>query len=77
MKTLSESLNFSQNREVHRAVKIRKFWDTDFHETILCYCAENDIDVHAFDDNDIASSVYILQDYAKGEPYAEHFYFWI
>lgn len=78
MKTLSESLSFSDKREVARAIKIERHRDVNLRETLLAYCSDNDINVNDFEDSDFISAALIMEDiYKADEPYTDHFYFWI
>lgn len=81
MKTLCEQLNFSDCMDVDRAVKIDSRRDVNYYETLMLYCANNNIDMHNFDDSDIDNAVIYIEDYAAAQRRRydsdRTFYFWV
>jgi len=77
MTKLREKLKFSDTKVVEHAVKIRKWHDTNFFDTLCLYCADNGINLNNVDDNDFNMSVEMLSKYGQFDKSTGHFYFWI
>jgi len=77
MKTLTESLNFSQSKDNDNAVFIRKHHDVNYYETLCLYCANNNVNTDLFTDNDFSSASDVIEDHQIQDDYSEGFYFWI
>ena len=77
MMSLSKSLNFSQYQENQNAIKMPKWRDINFYETLTLYCADNDIDMRQFEESDIDSAVEIMSQHGTNDAENGHYYFWI
>lgn len=77
MRTLSESLNFSPFKRDKSAVKIHKWGSVNHYETLTLYCANNAIDMRQFDDADIDSAVFIMENHGINDASTDYYYFWV
>ena len=64
MKTLSERLNMSTTDSNPTAITFDPRKDINYGETIMLYCANNDIDISNIDETDYDSATMILSDFA-------------
>lgn len=76
-KTLAERLNFSLKKENDSCVKVNKWRDVNYHETLSLYCADNDIDLSLYTDNDFDGAVETLKSFGKDDKEYDCYYFWI
>jgi hypothetical protein len=75
--TFSERLNFSSKKEHKSAVKINKWHDVNFYETLCLYCADNEINLMMYSANDFDGAVKTLETYGQADKSEDFYYFWI
>jgi len=73
----AERLNFSSKKEHESAVKINKWHDVNFYETLSLYCADNEINLMIYTENDFDGAVRTLETYGQDDKSVDHYYFWI
>jgi hypothetical protein len=77
MKTLSKRLNFSLKKDHASAIRVDKWTDVAYYETLCKYCADNDINVAVYSDRDFNGAVEALKTYGQHDKSVDHYYFWI
>lgn len=77
MKTLTEKLNLSATCDNDSAVKINKWSNVNYDETLSLYCAENDVNFDDISDDDWFAALYTLADHGQADKTTDSYYFWI
>jgi hypothetical protein len=77
METLAERLNFSLKNEHELAVKIDKWRDISYYDTLCKYCADNDINIMMYSATDFDNAVETLRTYGQDDKSFDLYYFWI
>lgn len=76
-RTLAERLNFSSKKEHESAVKINKWHDVNFYETLSLYCADNEMNFMEYTENEFDVAVRKLETYGQDNKSEDFYYFWI
>jgi len=77
MKTLSEKLNFSSTKDNDSAIEISKWSNVNHYDTLCMYCADNNIDLDSFNDEDFEGCSDIMADYGQADKSTDSYFFWI
>ena len=75
MKNFVQRLNFS-NAPRSNAIKIMKWHNINYFETLCLYCSEQDINTDMITAADFMSAVQIMSEYGQCD-YSDSYYFWI
>lgn len=70
-------LKFSDKEENQRAIKIRKWHNVAYYDTLCRYCADNDIDVNQISDEEFMSASEVMARHGQKNKKVDHYYFWI
>jgi len=76
MATLAERLNFSDT-EVSGSVKVKKWHDVNFYETLCLYCSDNEVDLSSVSDDDFDGAVMTMEDHGQADKENDAYFFWI
>ena len=74
--TLVEKLNFSATKDNETAIKIGKYHSVNMGETLMQYCADNDIDTPE-NMREYEACENIMNDFGIEDKSINYFYFWI
>jgi len=77
MKSLAERINFSLKKEHESAIKVNKWTDVAYYETLCKYVSDNEINVMLYSARDFDAAVEILETYGQYDKSVDYYYFWI
>lgn len=75
MDSISSKFNFSATKDNDNAIKIKKWANVNYYETLCLYCANNDININEYCDFDSSSE--IMADHGQLDKSTDYYYFWI
>jgi hypothetical protein len=76
-KPLAERLNFSYKKENDSCVRVNKWCNVNYHETLSLYCADNEINLMMYTANDFDGAVETLETFGQDDKEFDYYYFWI